>query len=147
MLAVYSEDGFRERGAGLSALLQPKADGEGLSFSLAPTWGGRGSQDALWRPDADLLGGTGRGVARRPEGGAFEARFGYGLPAGRLPGVFTPFGDYGAGEGRNRMRLGVRYGDPLSRGRMFDLEFAGERSAWDETAPVLRVGLRGTLRF
>ena len=65
MLASYSEDGFRERGAGLTALLQPKADGEGLSFSLAPTWGGRGSQDALWRPDGDLLAGR-RAVGRRP---------------------------------------------------------------------------------
>ena len=113
MLAAYSEEGFRERGAGVTALLQSKASGEGLSFSLAPTWGGRGRQDALWRPDAALL--AGRRFDRRTEGGRFEARFGYGLPAGPLPGVFTPFGDYGAGDGRNRMRLGVRYGDPLSR--------------------------------
>ena len=147
MLAAYSEDGFRERGAGLTALLQPRQDGEGLSFSLAPTWGGRGSQDALWRPDADLLGG-GRRPDRRPEGGALEARFGFGLPAGRLlPGVFTPFTDYGAGAGRKRLRFGVRYGDPLSPGRMFDLELSGERSAYGDTPASFRFGLRGTLRF
>ena len=145
MLAAYSEEGFRERGAGVTALLQSKASGEGLSFSLAPAWGGRGRQDALWRPDAALL--AGRRFDRRTEGGRFEARLGYGLPAGRLPGVLTPFGDYGAGDGRSRARVGVRYGDPLSRGRAFDLEFAGERSAYGETAPVLRLGFRGTLRF
>ena len=146
MLAAYSEDGFRERGAGLTALLQPKQSGEGLSFSLAPTWGGRGGQDALWRPDADLLD-SGRRAGRNPEGGAFEARFGFGFPAGFLPGVFTPFTDYGAGDGRNRFRFGVRYGDPLSPGRMFDLELSGERSAYGETPASFRLNLRGNLRF
>ena len=69
------------------------------------------------------------------------------MVSGRLRGVLTPFSDFGFGEGARRLRLGVRYGDPLRRARAFDLELAAERSSPVEAAPQLRLALRGTLRF
>lgn len=78
---------------------------------------------------------------------AVAARLDYGMVSRRLRGVLPSFGGFGFGEGARRVRLGVRYGDPLRRGRAFDLELAGERSSPDETAPPLRLALRGVLRL
>lgn len=101
---------------------------------------------AVWRAGADPLA-SGHLRPQR-DGGAAEAQLGYGFGARRLPGVLTPFGDFGYAAGRRALRLGLRYGDRGDAARSLEVEFAGERSAHGAgLAPVLRLGLRGSLRF
>ena len=50
-LVEHRDEEFREWGAGVSVRLDPGADGRGLSFSLAPSWGaeaGGGGVERLW---------------------------------------------------------------------------------------------------
>ena len=144
---MHSSAEYRERGATLSLQLSPRSDGRGLSVAVAPRWGTPAhGADALWRAGSDPLGGAG---LRRTDAGNLDTQVGYGLAADRLPGVFTPFSEFGYGRDGQRLRLGIRYGN---RGRdagtrSFDFQFAGERTATDALMPIFRLGLRGALRF
>ena len=55
-LIAHAEDGYREWGAGASVVLDPGADGRGLSLRLAPAWGtAEGGAERLWAGDAGAL--------------------------------------------------------------------------------------------
>ena len=82
MLALHSDSGYREKGVSLTAQMNPREDGSGLSLALGPRWGATaGGADTLWR-DHMPRPRTGR---RAPEAG-MDAALGYGTPDAARPG-------------------------------------------------------------
>ena len=92
-LAAHSD--YDEWGADLSLAYAPGADGRGLAFRLAPSWGATDSGAAeLWASGAPGL----NEAATEPElGGRLEAELGYGLksPLGRGLLTLTAGGEWG----------------------------------------------------
>jgi len=84
-LAAHSD--YDEWGADLSLAYAPGADGRGLAFRLAPSWGATGSGAAeLWASGAPGL----NEAATEPElGGRVEAELGYGLKSPLSRGLLT----------------------------------------------------------
>ena len=119
VLAVYTKEGARERGVGVTARFSPQRDGTGLSLALTPHWGAAtGAAEALWQEQMPrLYGAAGR------DRGTLDANLGYGfgLPA---RGVLTPFARARlSGSGRG-LRLGTRF---VAWTANLDLELSGER--------------------
>ena len=94
-LAAHSD--YDEWGADLALAYAPGADGRGLAFRLAPSWGATDSGAAeLWASGAPGL----HEAAPEPElGGRLEAELGYGLksPLGRGLLTLTAGGEWGEG--------------------------------------------------
>ena len=94
-LAAHSD--YDEWGADLSLAYAPGADGRGLAFRLAPSWGATDSgAEELWASGAPGL----NEAATEPEvGGRLEAELGYGLksPLGRGLLTLTAGGEWGEG--------------------------------------------------
>ena len=116
-LAAHSEDGAKEKGASLTARVGPGAEGRGLFFSLAPRWGAGVDAGALWNEDMPRAGAR--------NGGALDARLGYGIGLPRLGGMATPFAEAGLADADGRrLRLGTRF---VTAGAPLEAELAAER--------------------
>ena len=145
-LIAHEESGYEEWGASGTVRLDPGASGQGLSFSLAPTWGvPSGGAERLWSArDA-------RGLA--PDG-EFEpesrltGELGYGLPA--FGGTFTgtPNVGFGLSDRAREVRLGWRLtpATPGGDGVEVSLDATRTESAGVE-APENEMMLRAALRF
>ena len=144
ILALYSQNGYQEYGASLTASFSPGAGGEGLSFSVTPRVGreSRGA-DTLWRDDPFSLA---NGLWHTEGEASLEARLGYGIRTA-TEGMLTPFGEVRLwdGDGR-RMRAGVRFGGTGSMKDGLSVELFGDQSSAGGDAEH-RIGLVGRWRF
>ena len=109
VLALHSTADYEERGFTLTAGVQSRADGTGLSLLLSPQWGGPvQSTNATWRDDAFAL--LGRGLGVQNESASWRGEISYGLLAQGTGGLVTPFGELKVfGENGRRAQLGTRY--------------------------------------
>ena len=124
-----------EWGASALARIDPGAAGRGLSFSLAPSFGGAPAAGALWERGVRGESQGARGPAAR-----LDAMLGWGFAA--FGGVLTPWGATKlAGEEAQDLRAGAR----LAFGPAFALSVEGGRYA--APARDRSIVLRGDLRF
>ena len=137
-LAAHSEDGAEEKGVSLTARAGPGADGRGPFIALAPRWGAAADgARALWSDEIP-------NPSASAEGGAVDARLGYGFGLAGA-GVLTPFAEAGlAGGDSRRLRLGTRF--DASRVDL-RLELAGERRESAAATPEHALRLDLLLRF
>ena len=124
---------LEEWGAGGMVRVDPGAAGRGLSFSLAPSFGGARVAGALWE----------RGVDREAQGARnptarLDAKLGWGFAA--FGGLLTP---WGAAKLAGEEAHGLLVGASLAFGPAFALSVEGGRRAAADDA----VTLRGDLRF
>ncbi len=114
------QSALEEWGVGGQVTLDPGADGQGLSFSLRPSWGAVDSGlERLW---ADGTAGVNDNRMSTPT--RFDAEVGYGLGAVAGRGVLTPYGGLAlSGGGERRYRLGTR----LEVGPSFSVDLEGTR--------------------
>ena len=138
-LAAHSGEGAEERGVSLTVRAGPGAGGRGLFFALAPRWGApAGGARALWAEEMPAPAGS-------ANGGALDAKVGYGFALPRARGVLTPFAEAGlAGGESRRLRLGARFESSRADLRV---ELAGERRESAASEPEHELGLDLSLRF
>ena len=108
-LLAHEDNDYDEWGASGSLRLAPGAAGQGLSLTLAPTWGAASSGvDGLWtRQTTAGLAPSGR---TRAPAGRLNAEVGYGLPAPFGTGLLTPYAGTVFTDGAARTyRLGTRW--------------------------------------
>jgi len=146
-LASHTDTAAEDWGVSASVKLAPGADGQGVSFSLAPTYGNAGAArtQAMWSEglvaaaaddgasstaDADLKAGM-------------EIRAGYGLRAFTNTGLLTPFTVMTFTEDTRQYRLGVEWQNATGLG----LELSGQRNTTDNTAPTDTFTLKGEMKF
>ena len=142
---LTGQSDHREWGLGGSLRLDPGADGQGLSFSLTPTWGDTASGvTRLWEQDVAALAGEDRTTDDSPPQWHLEAELGYGLSALGGQGLLTPYGAFAlADEDTRRYRLGSRF----EIGSAFSLSLQGERREAANDEPDHGVMLWAELRF
>jgi len=103
MLAAHRNKKHDEWGADFLIRLDPNADGEGLSLSLAPGYGPSQSKvGQLWD----------KGLDTRDEvaGRRLDAEIGYGIAVSNVRGLLTPYGGLALAEQNKRTyRLGGRF--------------------------------------
>jgi len=103
LVALHSAEAYREHGLAVEMRVSPKAEGRGLSLSMAPRWGASaGDTTALWNDQLP------RAASSRVDTMSFDARMGYGLSIPGTNAVLTPFGEASAAGGSRRLRLGCR---------------------------------------
>ena len=104
---VVHRSGLEEWGLTGGLMLEPRANGRGLSLSVAPGWGEAGSGvSRLWEE-----GMAGRGeTAEVGSGAVLEAEVGYGVGAFGGFGVATPYTRFGQAREERRYGLGWRLG-------------------------------------
>ena len=129
------------RGSDLSLAYAPGADGRGLAFRLAPSWGATGSGTAeLWASGAPGL----NDAAAEPElGGRMEVELGYGLksPLGRGLLTLTAGGEWGEDADAVCRLAGVAALD-ASASLGLELELRRPKSGATERSLMLRAELR-----
>ena len=108
-LLAHEDSDYQEWGASGSVRLAPGQDGQGLSLTLAPTWGAASSgMDGLWSRRATA--GLAPQSTRQSPTGRLNAEIGYGLPAPFGPGLLTPYAGTVLSDGAARTyRLGTRW--------------------------------------
>ena len=108
-LLAHEDSDYQEWGASGTVRLAPGAGGQGLSLTLAPTWGAAASGvEGLWARQ------TTQGLApqglRLTQTGRLQAEVGYGLPAPLGTGLLTPYAGTMLAEGADRTyRVGTRW--------------------------------------
>ena len=126
ILLLRTAGEYEERGFSLTAGLQAREDGTGLSLTFSPQWGAQATgTQAFWREDAldNLLG---HALGRRPRGESWRAEVGYGLYAPHTGGLLTPFGELNVlSETQRQARLGARYRHSTNAGEL-SLEFSSD---------------------
>ena len=134
VLALHSDSGYREKGLSLTAVMNPREDGSGLSLAFGPRWGAMtGGAETLWQDHMPRP----RTGGHAPEAG-MDAALGYGLPLlPRLGGVLTPFAEARFAGGVRQYRLGGRFAIAPIR---LDAELAAERSESASRPPNDRFG-------
>ena len=108
-LLAHEDNDYDEWGASGSLRLAPGAAGQGLSLTLAPTWGAAASGvNGLWtRQTTAGLAPPGR---TRAPAGRLNAEVGYGVPAPFGTGLLTPYAGTVFTDGAARTyRLGTRW--------------------------------------
>ena len=117
------EGGKDEWGAGGVIRLAPRADGQGLWFTVQPAYGAlAGGAERLWEQGVTQPAG-----AAAPAGARVEAELGYGVLTPGGQGVVTPYGGLAlAGAGQTRYVVGTRLG--LRSGLACSLEGAHRTS-------------------
>ena len=146
-LASHGADDYEESGFSLTATLNPAADGSGLSFSLAPRWGGSAlSSGTFWAESGAF--NQGQGLNSFGYGDALEARIGYGK---RIMGerfMLTPFADVEAGDDVRQYLLGARLDQLINASSSLNVDMAVGRVERRSTGEAgAQVGLNATLRF
>ena len=121
-LLMHQDDDFREWGAAGAVLVDPGADGLGLSLGMRPSWGvPEGGVAALWDEGAEaerVASGTGAPAQ-------LDAELGYGLSAWHGRAVLTPLVGFGHSTADERLwRLGLRF----QAGDAFGFDVALERT-------------------
>lgn len=155
VLMLHSSADYEERGFSLTAGLQPRSDGAGMSLLVSPQWGGPvRSANAIWRDEAFTRLGRGRGFSN--EAGSWRAEASYGLVTPRTGGLLTPFGELKVfDDDRGRARLGTRYRN-FTPDREVQIELSSglaTRTTVDGSVPSeglnlqYEIWLRGELRF
>ena len=138
-LVTYGAQEYREWGANLFIRMDPGADGQGLSFTVLPTYGQTASGvSRLWEQGGDRLG-----PARQDASARLEAVVGYGLPALGGTGLLTPYSAVTLERAGHRLRLGGM----LGIGSSFNVSLEGTREVRRETPTVYGVRLQATRRF
>ena len=154
-LVLHATDDYEETGFSLTAGLQPRTDGTGLSLLLSPRWGGMTeSSNAIWRDHGLNLAHQGRGMAQDKR--SMRAEFAYGFLAPRSGAMVQPFGEVQAsGEFSRRARLGARYRH-RTESHHLELEVSSDVATgeslnhaepFSETDLQYDFALRGNLRF
>ena len=108
-LLAHEDNDYDEWGASGSLRLAPGTAGQGLSLTLAPTWGAAASgMDGLWtRQTTAGLAPPGR---TRAPAGRLNAEVGYGVPAPFGTGLLTPYAGTVFTDGAARTyRVGTRW--------------------------------------
>ena len=118
VLAAYEEN-YEEWGASGLIRVDPGAAGQGLSLSLAPSYGPTASSvQRLWDQGPTQGAPTTQGPT-----GRLEAEVGYGLVAFAGQGLLTPYGAVSLGGGTQQYRVGSR----LDLGSELRLSLEGTR--------------------
>ena len=107
-LLAHEDSDYQEWGASGTIRIAPDPNGQGLSLTLAPTWGAASSGiESLWsRPTTAGLAPQG---TRQSPTGRLNAEIGYGLPAPYGPGLLTPYAGTTLSDGAARTyRVGTR---------------------------------------
>ncbi len=125
VLALHTGDGYSESGFGATATFDPGAPGRGVTFRLAPRWGGSAdATDLFWDERRDLGDAARYGLGPRGQTWGMDAALGYGFQLRSMPGLVTPFSQWDVtGDRERRIRVGLRYGlatDPR-RGTRFEI--------------------------
>ena len=136
LLAHEAED-FEAWGVSGSLVLDPGADGRGVSFSVRPAWGEPESGAAhLWEQGA-ARDGTQTADSDTPV--RFDTALGYGVPVLGGRGVFTVRGAVGwSSDGARTLSLG----GTLDTDGAFELSLVGERTVPTDGEPEHGVVLR-----
>ena len=125
-LLSNGKNDFDQWGASMQVTLDPGASGQGLQFSLTPTYGKASSGvEALWNSDkgSDALPGSDSGHTL-----GLVARVGYGFELPGTRGVLTPFGEMSLQGGDwRRLRLGAEIGRWRLGRSALALELYGEQ--------------------
>ena len=138
-LVTYGAQEYREWGANLFIQMDPGADGQGLSFTVLPTYGQTASGvSRLWEQGGEVLG-----PARQDASARLEAVVGYGLPALEGQGLLTPYSAVTLERAGHRLRLGGM----LGIGSSFNVSLEGTREVRRETPTVYGVRLQASRRF
>ena len=138
-LVTYGTQEYREWGANLFIQMDPGTDGQGLSFTLLPTYGQTASGvSRLWDQ-----GGNGVGAARQDALGRLEALVGYGLPTLEGKGLLTPYSAVTLESAGHQLRLGGL----LGIGSSFNVSLEGTREVRRETPTIYGVRLQANRRF
>ena len=108
-LLAHEDSDYQEWGASGSLRIAPGQDGQGLSLTLAPTWGAASSgMDGLW--SRQTTAGLAPQGARPSPTAQLNAEIGYGIPAPFGPGLLTPYAGTVLSDGAARTyRLGTRW--------------------------------------
>lgn len=144
LVASDDDDDYEDWGLRGSIQVQPGARGQGLSLSLAPSWGAVSSGTGrLW---------SGSGVAHLAAGdeaalrGRLHAELGYGLGTLGGRGLLTPYAGVSLSSGGGRdWRMGCRYrfGPHLH----LNLEGTRREGVEDDDAPDHHVILHGAVHW
>ena len=108
-LLTHEDSDYKEWGASGTIRLAPDLNGQGLSLTLAPTWGAASSGvDGLWTRQT-TAGLAPQGVQAAPTG-RLNAEIGYGVAAPFGPGLLTPYaGTVLTDSAARAYRLGTRW--------------------------------------
>ncbi len=132
---LLGQDEYQEWGIQGTIRQQANANGQGLSFSLRPSYGATGiSTNQVWQQElADDNNGTSTNSAR------LNVNMGYGLSVAGGNGLLTPYSEVSMSDS-NHYRLGLRWkpSSPLS------LHLYGERETSNNSDRIL---LEGRIRF
>ena len=135
-LLMHQDEDYREWGAAGAVLVDPGADGLGLTFNIQPSWGApEGGVAALWEEGADAAA---QGAGSQ---GRLDAELGWGLSAWNGRAVLTPLMGLGRSTENERLwRLGLR----VETGDSFELDLALEQTTGLGGETSHGVLLRGT---
>ena len=132
---LLGQDDYQEWGIQGTIRQQANANGQGLSFSLNPSYGTVGiSTNQVWQQElADDNNGTSTNSA------SLDVNMGYGLSVAGGNGLLTPYSEVSMSDS-NHYRLGLRWkpSSPLS------LHLYGERETSNNSDRIL---LEGRIRF
>ena len=108
-LLTHEDSDYKEWGASGTIRIAPDPNGQGLSLTLAPTWGAASSGiESLWSRQT-TAGLAPQGTRQSPTA-RLNAEIGYGLPAPLGPGLLTPYAGTVLTDGQARTyRLGTRW--------------------------------------
>ena len=140
--ALVANADYDEWGADLSLAYAAGADGRGLAFRLAPSWGAaRSGAEELWARGAPGLDGA---AAAAPEPGArAEAELGYGLksPLGRGLLTLAAGGEWGEDAG-SACRLSGTVALDATASLGLELELRDPKSGGTERSLMLKAELK-----
>ena len=126
MLLTHEESEFEQWGASLAITFDWGAQGEGLFFALAPTWGAPATgAEGMWETtrvaETFLAGETGLGMN-------LDTRVGYGMNLPNGHGLLTLFGEMGKPDGAPpRLRLGTQLARLETEQSAMNFEIFAER--------------------
>ena len=108
-LLTHEDSDYKEWGASGTIRLAPDLNGQGLSLTLAPTWGAASSGiESLWSRQT-TAGLAPQGTRPRPTT-SLNAEMGYGVAAPFGTGLLTPYAGTVLTDGQARTyRLGTRW--------------------------------------
>ena len=127
VLLAHEESEFAQWGAGLTVNFDWGTPGEGLFFSVAPTWGAPATgAEGMWSSTRAVQAMQATGTA--DPGMNLDSRLGYGLNLPGGQGTMTLFSEMGQPSGGPaHLRLGTQLGQFRANGSRLDLELYGER--------------------